>query len=138
MDFKTEHIVREGINYIPFDYGINFNNSEFKEFNERHLKNNLIINKILDSWEPSRNYDFLLFFEYLRTKYPEVILTSGKDYIIFKLPRKLIWEIIINEYPDVSGRIRRKIQSKGNYLPTRKDVIVRRSKSEKFLRKILK
>ena len=75
-NFKQEHIIRE-LNYTPFDYGIDFNKKEFKEFKERHIKNKIIVEKILDSWPVSCNSDFLLFFEFLRFKYPEIILTSS-------------------------------------------------------------
>ena len=137
LDFKTEHIIRDNSIYEPFDWGIDFTKQEFKEFKERHIKNKQIIEKILYGWESSRNSDFLLFFEFLRVKYPEIQLTSSKENIIFKFPKELVQELFF-ECPDSSGRIRRKFNQKEKYLPTRKDVIIRRSKSERFLRKILK
>jgi len=135
-NFKQEHIIRNGFDYTPFDYGIDFNNKEFKEFKERHLDNKKIVEKILDYWEEARNYDFLLWMEYLRVKYPEIVLTSSENFIIFKFPREIIWEIVNKEYPDISGRIRRRFNQKKLYLPTREDIIIKRSKSEKYLKKI--
>ena len=137
LDFKTEHIERDNSIYEPFDWGIDFTKQEFKEFEERHLENNKIVEKILYGWEISRNSDFLLFIEFLRFKYG-IRLTNSKEDVIIHLPRKLVREELFFECPDASGRIRRKFNQKDKYLPNRKDVIIRRSKSEKFLRKILK
>jgi|GEM_PF-4970703 len=138
---QTETILRQGSGYNPMD--IWDLDSEIKDFEENHKKNKLVTKEILSGWEKSRNSDFLLFWEYLRTKYPEIKVTSSPESIIFKIPRRIIPELI-NECPDCPGRIRRSLIQKAmkelnfeelnELLPTKSYILERRLKQDKIMR----
>lgn len=123
------------MNYKPFYY-FDKEDGEYTYFEKSLKKNKLIVEEILRCWEKSRNSDFLLFFEYLRTKYPEIQVTSSEFNIIFKFPKHLFPELFF-ECPDTPGRLRRLYNSKGLFLPSDKRVIIRRMKREKYLRTLM-
>ena len=121
--------------YEPFYY-FDKQDGEFTYFEKSLKRNKLIVEEILRNWEKSRNSDLLLFFEYLRTKYPDIQVTSSELNIIFKFPKHLFPELFF-ESPENTGRIRRKFNEKGKYLPTDPRVIIKRLKKEKYLRTLM-
>lgn len=123
------------MNYKPFQY-FEKEGDEFAYFEKNLKKSKLMVEEILRGWEKARNSDFLLFLEYLRVKYPEIEVTSSERNIIFKFPKKIIKELYF-ECPDGAGRLRRKFNSKGKYMPTDNRVIMHRMKKEKYLRSLM-
>jgi len=129
---KQEHIIRYGFGYHPdIDYGL-----DIEEEYTRNLKENKkLVEEILSTWGKSRNNDVLLYFEFLRTKFEEIKVTSSKEYVIFKFPKKIIKYL---NSPETITRIRRKFNEKGLYLPTSERVLLRRMKRQKVLAKYFK
>lgn len=128
---KIETIEREGFGYEPFDYDID----EVEELEENIKKNKLIVKEILESYDKATNNDLILYFEFLRVKFQDIQVTSSKENIIFKFPRK---QIKYFNSPETITRCRRLLNQDGIGLPTNKAVLIRRSKRQKILKEILK
>lgn len=126
-------IIRKGFGYKPADYG-NLNEL-IEQFEISHKKRKAVTKEVLETWEPSRNNDILLFFECLRTEFPDIQVTSGENNIIFKFPRK---DIKFFPSPESYLRARRSLNSIGIGLPTDPRVIKRRKQRERTLRKYFK
>src|SRR4030042_5747963 len=73
FDFKQEHIIRHGFEYSPIDYGNETEESE--DYINSLKKSKKIVEEILSVWDKSRNNDVLLYFEFLRTRFPEIEVT---------------------------------------------------------------
>jgi len=143
-DFKTEHINRDV--YLPFDYF-----SEPSEITEEEMlaqdkyfkKKQEIVKYVLEGYELARNYDTVMELECLRTEFPMIQVTGGKDNIIFKFPRKWIRIIIRTPLEDYRRARQKLIESAikennqeelNNLLPTIQEIRERRIKKRKLLR----
>ena len=143
-DFKSEHINK--LNYVPLDYfnipseitdeEINNQNRIFKTKQE-------IVQHVLEGYELARNNDTVMELECLRTEFPCIEVTSGKDNIIFKFPRKWLRAILLTPFEDYR-RCRQKLiadaieigdkEKLDLLLPTDPEVRERRIKKQKVLR----
>lgn len=127
---EREKVDREGFGYIPnIDYGEE--TAETDNFGENHRQNKKLVLEILETWDKATNSDVLLYFEFLRTKFPEIEVTSSEDRVIFKFPKKLIKYF---NSPDSIIRARRSLNAKKLGLPTNPAVIEKRKIREKAIR----
>ncbi len=130
---QIEKIERKGFGYKPdIDYGLDL---EEKNFEEQIKRNKPIIKEILETWDKSTNNDVLLYFELLRTKFPNIQVTSSNENVIFKFPKK---DVPYFPSPETITRIRRILNKKGIGLPTNPDVFKRRMRRQKALRNYFK
>ena len=128
---ENEVIERNGFGYSPeIDYGEDTH--EIEELNENIKKTKFLVKEILTGWDKSTNNDVLLYFEFLRTKYPEIIVTSSSDFVIFKFPKKLVKYF---NSPESVTRARRILNNQGIGLPTNPLVFKRRMKRQKLMRR---
>lgn len=72
---------------------------------------------------------------FLRTKFDDIQVTSSRDNIIFKFPKRLIKHL---PSPESITRARRSLNSKGIGLPTDNSVFVRRMRRQQTIRKYFK
>lgn len=130
---KIERIERVGFGYkpIPEVYEYTESLSELKEFSESHKRRKEIVRQVLDGWIPARNSDVLMYWECLRTEFPDIQLTSSNENIIFKIPKRLIKFLPSSES---YRRPRQQFNAKGLLLPTDPLVIEKRRAREKAIR----
>lgn len=139
---ETETIIRSGMGYEPPEEDIWELKDALEYFEINHKRNRLITSEILHTWDKSRNSDFLLQIEYLRTKYP-IKVTNSKDDILIRIPKKVI-PFLMNESPECTGRIRRKLieeaiknmdfEELNQLIPTKKYILERRLRQDKIMR----
>ena len=134
-EIKTiQEIVTETKRKIqPLDWGKD--EDLIEQFDIQHKKRKNIVKDVLTNWTPSTNNDILLFFECLRTEFPEIETTSGSLNVIFKIPKKLVKYL---PSPESYTRARRSLNRLNIGLPTNKSVLIKRSKREKTLREYFK
>ena len=126
---EVESVERKGHGYSPTEhYGSDL--AEVEEYREQTKRNKPIVKEILESWDDATNNDTLLFFEFLRVKYPDIEVTSSKDNVIFKFPKN---QVKFFPSPESVTRVRRSLNSKGIGLPTNPKVFKRRMKRQKVI-----
>jgi hypothetical protein len=128
---KVERILRVGFGYTPFDYGEDTNEEDVLNLR----KNQPLIKEILETYDKSTNNDVILYFEFLRMKLEDIEVTSSKDNVIFKIPKKIVKYI---PSPETVTRCRRVLNKKGIGLPTDNSVFIRRMKRQASIRKYFK
>ena len=106
---------------------------EIEYFEDDFNKNKTIVKEILETWDPATNDDALLYFEFLRTKFQDIKVTSGPKDILIRIPKRLIINFHITS-PESVTRARRKLNELGVGLPTRRAIFIRRMKRQKVLR----
>ena len=130
---QTEKIIRKGFGYEPAEWG------DFEEliqqFERTHKRRKNVTQEVLETWEPSTNNDLLLFFECLRTEFPEIQTTSSKENVIFKIPKRIVKFL---PSPEAYTRARRSLNKNKIGLPTNQKVIENRSKREKAIKEYFK
>lgn len=128
---ECERIDREGYGYKDLPkYELTLD-EEVAGFELQHAKYKKIIEEVCESWSPARNNDFFLFIEVLRCLGLAEV-TSGKENFVFKIPRNKLKYLISTES---IRRARQSLNAKGLCLPTRPEIIERRKKREKAIRK---
>lgn len=127
---QTETIERQGFGYEPSSWELDLD-KEIEEWETNLKKNKLIIEEICDAWSPATNSYALLYLEFLKTKFESIEVTSGKDNLIFKIPKKLARRLTS---PESVGRAFRVLNSKGKCLPTNEAVFLKRMIRQKALR----
>lgn len=123
---SVEIIERKGFGFQAEDWEIS--KEEISNAEENLRKTKLIVKEICESWSPATNYYSLLYLEFLKTKFPEIQVTSSKENIIFKIPRKLATKLTS---PEAVGRAFRDLNSEGLCLPTDDKIYENRLKQEK-------
>ena len=105
-----------------------------------------LVKDVLEGYESARNYDTILELECLRMEFPVIEVTSGKDNIIFKFPRKWLRAILITPFEDYRRARQKLIQNAidnndkellEKLLPTIPEIRARRIKKQKVLREYL-
>lgn len=131
-DKQVTKILRVGFGYkAPTEYELE-NDKDVSEFEEQHRQHKALVKEILECWKPATNSDALLYLEYLRTKFSSIEVTSGKDNIIFKIPREIIKKLVS---PESITRARRSLNNLGIGLPTNPAIIIKRKRREKAIKK---
>ena len=133
---SIERIERKGFGYKPIEaYGLEDYSEELNEWTKSQGKLKNLIGEILETWSPATNNDVLLYFEFLRMAFPEVVVTDSKDYVIFKFPKS---QVRFFNSPESITRCRRSLNSKGIGLPTNEKVFLKRMKRQKAIRQYYK
>ena len=127
-----EKVVRKGHGYQPIDEAWDEDIGEIYEQVKAGFGKRTNIVKECLSWMPCRDNDRFLDLEALRTEFPEIKVTSSKENLIYKIPKKLLKFL---PSPESYSRIRRKLNEKGEFLSENPNVIERRKKREKAYRK---
>lgn len=128
----TEIVERKGVGYKPLD-DMDFDFAEEMEGYERNQRLiKLLVQQIIEGWDPASNNDALLTLEFWRTKFEDIEVTSSKDMIIYKIPKSIIRQL---NAPESISRARRTLNVKGLCLPTNDKVYLRRMKRQKVLQK---
>lgn len=145
---KVEIIERKGFGYKDLPK-LDLSESEMiqslEEYKENQKRKKLLVQEVLEGWDLCRNNDRILDIECLRTEFQDIQVTSGKDNIVIRIPRKLILSL---PSPEAYTRIRRSLilsaikeddMSKvGRLIPTNLNILNRRLKREKVLREYFK
>lgn len=140
-------IERKGFGYTPISYGEE--EELIEEFSQSQRKKKLVVKEVLETWSPARNSDVLLVWEAWRTEFPEIEVTTGKDNIIFKIPKRIV-KLLTS--PETYTRARRQLISEiykegllsNNFeefkklIPTNKSVIELRKKRERVIMEYFK
>jgi len=130
----AQRITRKGFGYKPFEgYGIG--EQLVEAFARTHKKRKLIVKEVLETWDAATNNDRLMDFECLRVEFPEIQVTSSKENIIFKFPRKIIQFM---PSPESYTRARRSLNTQGIGLPTNDLVFLKRMKRQRTMRQYFK
>ena len=132
----SEIIERKGFGYKPLEaYGLDDYSEELSEWTKSQGKLKNLIGEILETWNPATNNDVLLYFEFLRMAFPDIVVTDSSEYVIFKLPKE---QVRFFNSPESITRCRRSLNSKGIGLPTNPKVFKRRMKRQKAIRQYYK
>lgn len=108
--------MEETIKYTPVDY-FEFPSEITEEeiqAQDRLFKTKMeLVKNVLIGYEPARNFDTILELECLRMEFPVIEVTSGKDNIIFKFPRKWLRAIFLTPFEDYRRARQKLIQFGG-------------------------
>ena len=142
-DFKEEHIKRGYIHFDYFEFPSEITQEEIDKQNKYFQSKMDIVKYVLEGYELARNYDTVMELECLRMEFPMIEVTSGKDNIIFKFPRKWIRAILKTPFEDyrrarqklIENAIKEDNKKELNLLlPTIQEIRDRRIKKRELLR----
>lgn len=138
--------MEEIIKYTPvnyFEFPSEITEEEIKAQSSLFDKKKDIVKFVLEGYELARNHDTVMELECLRMEFPVIEVTSGKDNIIFKFPRKWIRAILqtpLEDYRRMRQKLIQDAVEEGNkellnkLLPTDPEIRARRIKKQRVLR----
>lgn len=128
---NQEKIEREGLGYLPFEDWGDYEDL-IEDFEISLKKRQKACETVLSNFDRARDNDRIMDWECLRAEFPEIKISSDRDNVFIKIPKRIIKKL---PSPESYTRVRRKLNSKGLFLPIAYSTMVRRMRRQIAIRK---